>query len=100
MWTKSSMDMGESFIVSGMGLCVVFITLIVLALAILILSKIFKFTGTGPGKKEATAVPQASADNNDDSVMAILVAVISDAVEAPVENFRISDIHEVKNTGD
>ena len=42
MWTESTMPIGQSVIVSLLGLTVVFIALIVLALAIMLISKILR----------------------------------------------------------
>ena len=40
MWTQSTMSFPESIVMSALGLSVVFITLIVLALAIVIISTV------------------------------------------------------------
>ena len=42
MWTQSTMSIPESVVISVLGISVVFITLIVLALAIVIISKILR----------------------------------------------------------
>jgi len=102
MWTKSGMSVPESITVSGIGLCVVFITLIVLALAILFFSKIFKATGFEKGKKKTGSNMEETAgkEKDEEDIMAILVATVSEAVNEPAERFKITDIREVKNIGE
>ena len=46
MWTESTMSIGQSLIISAMGISVVFLALICLSLAIIVISKILgSFSG-------------------------------------------------------
>ena len=56
MWTEATMPFGQSVIVSLLGISVVFITLVTLALAIILISKILRSiikdgsSEAGPGR--------------------------------------------------
>ncbi|MVB12360.1 hypothetical protein CAFE_30950 [Caprobacter fermentans] len=99
MWTEASMNLIQSLTVSGLGLTIVFLTLIALALAIMGFSRIFSAAGIGKGTgavKKNSAVQQApTAEKEEDDVLAILIAVISEEMNLPVDRFQITKIREI-----
>ncbi|WP_411676973.1 OadG family protein [Caproicibacter sp.] len=99
MWTEASMNLIQSLTVSGLGLTIVFLTLIILALAILGFSKIFSAAGISKGTgavKENSAAQQApTGEKEEDDVLAILIAVISEEMNLPVDRFQITKIQEI-----
>lgn len=102
MWTESTMGVGQSFIVSGMGMLVVMCVLAVLAIAIIILSKI---VGAAGGKKPAAAKPAPTSAAAapaapavpalDEESYAVLIAAASDASGLPLNTLRITSIKEI-----
>ena len=102
MWTATTMSLGDSIILSGMGLLVVMAELSILAIAIIILSKI-----VGSAKKPAAAAPAAAkavvaaapaavaAPALDEEAYAVLLAAASDASGLPLQSFQITSIKEI-----
>lgn len=100
MWTATTMSIGQSFIISGMGLLVVMAELSILAIAIIVLSKI-----VGSAKKPAAAAPAAkpaaaavaapAAPAIDEETYAVLLAAASDASGLPLKSFQITSIKEI-----
>lgn len=100
MWTATTMSVGESLIVSGMGLLVVMGELAILAIAIIILSKIVgsgkKPAKAAPAKAAAVAAPAAVAvPALDEETYAVLLAAASDASGLPLKSFQITSIKEI-----
>lgn len=94
MWTQNSMDFLQSLTVSAMGLSVVFVTLIVLSLALLIFSKIFAI-GSGKKQTPVPAAPLPVTQEENEDVYAVLIAVISEELRAPIDSFRITEIKAI-----
>lgn len=95
MWTADSMSVLESITVSGLGLAVVFTTLVVLALAILVISKLLGVIIKDGQPKAAETQPVADNSEKDNEAFAILMAVISEDLDLPTDQFRIVSIKEV-----
>lgn len=101
MWTETNMNVMESLTVSGLGLITVFLTLITLAAAIVIFSKFFSMTGIGGGKNgeksgaAASGAVEPENEKDEDEVMGVLVAVISEEMNLPVDRFQITQIREL-----
>lgn len=98
MWTQSTMDFSQSLLVSGLGLMVVFSALIVMALAIIVGAKVFSaFNKKSDKNDQASGVSDIAAENStaDEEACAVLLAVISEEMHAPIDSFRIKEIKEV-----
>ena len=97
MWTQSTMSFPESIVMSALGLSVVFITLIVLALAIVIISKILGLIIKDEVKKPAAApVQPAVSDEADKETLAVLMATIGVDLNLPPGEFKIVDVKKIK----
>lgn len=93
MFEGNVMSFAESLVISGLGVSIVFSTLVTLALSIVIFSKIFgKFSGQEEIKKP---VAQAKKENNDD-VYAVIMAAVSEEVRSLKGEYKIKEIKEVK----
>ena len=96
MWTQSTMSIPESVVISVLGISVVFITLIVLALAIVIISKILRVIIKDEVKPAAAAVQPAVSDEADKETLAVLMATIGVDLNLSPEEFKIVDIKEIR----
>lgn len=98
MWKETTMSVGQSLIISGMGLLIVVGALALLAIAIIILSKIVGVL-TGGEKKAAApapaAAPAAPVNNLDEEAYAVLIAAVSEEAHMPLTSFQITEIKEV-----
>lgn len=95
MWTQPTMDFPESVMASCLGLSVVFITLVVLALAIMAISNILRLIIKEEVKQPAAAAPVVS-DEADKETLAVLMATIGVDLNLSSEQFKIVDVKEVK----
>ena len=97
MWTQTTMSFPESIIVSVMGLAVVSVTLIVLSLAIVIISKALRSIIRDEAKKPAAAPvqPAAVSDEADKETLAVLMATIGVDLDLPPEQFKIVNVKEI-----
>ena len=80
MWTESTMSIGQSLIISAMGISVVFLALVSLALAIIVISKIL-----GSVIKDNAQKPAA-----------VLMATIGEDLGLPTDQFQITSVTEIK----
>lgn len=94
MWTSTSMAVPESVLLSVMGLCVVMSTLIVLALVVLIFSKIMA-SGNAAGSKAASR-PAPEPPGISDEICSIILAVICEELHAAPEEINVTSIREIK----
>ena len=88
MWAGETMTFLESVVASLLGLSVVFCTLIALAVAIIVISKIL-----GLIIKDETTKPAAAAA--DKEIFAVLMSVISEDLNLPMDQFKIVEIREI-----
>lgn len=97
MWTESTMDIFQSFIVSGLGVMVVFSALVAMALAIVVVTKVFSVFNKDSDNKSVSSENNAAANNSveDEETFAVLMSVISEEMHAPIDSFRIKEIKEV-----
>lgn len=96
MWTEPTMPFGTSFIVSLMGMMVVFLALIVLALAVMLISKLLRTFLGGSEKPAAAAAPvPAVSDEADKELLAVLMATIGEDLGLPANQFRIVSVKEI-----
>ena len=98
MWTESTMSIGQSLIISAMGISVVFLALICLSLAIIVISKILgSFSGKTAQKTAAAPAPApVVSDEPQKEVLAVLMATIGEDLGCPPDQFRIKSVTEVK----
>ena len=80
------MPMSEQLLVALMGLAVVFLCLIVLAVAVMIISKIMSGVG-GSAKKAAPALDEES--------MAVVMAAVCEDCGLPLDQVRIKSVQEM-----
>ena len=92
------MPIGEQLLVSLMGIATVFLCLIVLALAIMLVSKLIG--GLGIGEKKAAAAPAAAAaapaPAMDEEGMAVVMAAVCEETGLPIDQIRIKNVQELK----
>ena len=91
------MPISEQLLVSLMGLATVFLCLIVLALAIMLVSKLIG--GLGIGEKKAAADPAAAAapaPAMDEEGMAVVMAAVCEETGLPIDQIRIKNVQELK----
>jgi sodium pump decarboxylase gamma subunit len=104
MWTSTTMDAGTAVMVSIMGIAVVFLSLIALAVAIIIVSKIVNSTQknreTVPSVPSAPSAPSTSsapiASSADDETYAVLMAAACEEAHASPDTIQIKEIKEIK----
>lgn len=104
MWTSTTMDAGSAVMVSLMGIAVVFLSLIALAIAIMIVSKIVNSTQknkeTAPAASATSAAPAApavsAASSANDETYAVLMAAVCEEAHASPETIQIKEIKEIK----
>lgn len=97
MWTQPTMSVPETVIVSALGISVVFITLIVLAVAIMVISKILRTIISGGTPQPAAAgIAPVVSDEADKETLAVLMAAIGADLELPADRFKIVDVKEMK----
>lgn len=90
------MPFSQSVIVSGMGITVVFLTLVTLALAIMAISKILRMFIKDDTQKPAAVVQPVVSDEADKETLAVLMAAIGLDLDLPPEQFKIVDVREVR----
>lgn len=95
MWTESTMSFGQSFIVALLGVAVVFTTLVVLALAIIVISKILRMLVKDGTQKPAAVTAPAVSDEADKETLAVLMATIGMDLELPADQFKIVNVKEL-----
>lgn len=95
MWTQDTMPFGESLIVSGLGIAIVFCALVALAITIVIVTKVFELTGIGHAKKATVAKPAAPVETFDEESYAVLISVMCEEMKLPPDKFKIVEIKEV-----
>ncbi|MCI1952888.1 MAG: OadG family protein [Clostridiales bacterium] len=102
MWTSNTMDAGSAIMVSVMGIAVVFLSLIALAIAIIIVSKIVnsaqknkKVAPVAPTAPSTSAAPIASS-SADDETYAVLMAAVCEEANASPDTIQIKEIKEIK----
>lgn len=99
MWKETTMSLGQSLVISGMGILIVVGALTLLAIAIIVLSKIVGVL-TGGEKKAAAApapaaAPAAPVNNLDEESYAVLIAAVSEETHMPLTSFQITEIKEI-----
>ena len=91
------MPISEQLLVSLMGLATVFLCLIVLAVAIMLVSKLIG--GLGIGEKKVAAAPAAAAapaPAMDEEGMAVVMAAVCEETGLPIDQIRIKNVQELK----
>ena len=96
MWT-GGMTFADSIIISLVGLLVVFSALAVLAIAVIIISKVIGtlFKESAPKAAAAVAAPAPAIDEES---YAVLLAAVSEEARLSGEQFRVTSIKELLKT--
>lgn len=94
MFTSNVMSIGESIIISGLGLTIVFMALVILAVLILIFSRVFE--AIIPKEVPVKTEVKKAAEPNNDEEYAVLVSAIHEEMRSLKGKFRITSIKEVK----
>ena len=99
MWTKETMTIPESLLISLLGIVVVFAVLVILDLAVMVISKVVRvLLGAahldGANKKSAAGGVAASAEK-DSELLAVLASAISDDLGITPDKLKIVSIREV-----
>ena len=91
------MTFADSIIISLVGLLVVFSALAVLAIAVIIISKVIGtlFKESAPKAAAAVAAPAPAIDEES---YAVLLAAVSEEARLSGEQFRVTSIKELKKT--
>lgn len=99
MWKETTMSLGQSLVISGMGILIVVGALALLAIAIIVLSKIVGVLTDGEKKAAAApapaAAPAAPVNNLDEEAYAVLIAAVSEETHMPLTSFQITEIKEI-----
>ena len=91
------MPISEQLLVSLMGLATVFLCLIVLAVAIMLVSKLIGGLGIGEKKAAAAlAAAAAPAPAMDEEGMAVVMAAVCEETGLPIDQIRIKNVQELK----
>ena len=98
MWTESTMSIGQSLIISAMGISVVFLALVSLALAIIVISKMLGSVIKDNAQKPAAAPAPAPvvSDEPQKETLAVLMATIGEDLGLPTDQFQITSVTEIK----
>ena len=98
MWTESTMSIGQSLIISAMGISVVFLALVSLALAIIVISKILGSVIKDNAQKPAAAPAPAPVvtDEPQKETLVVLMATIGEDLGLPTDQFQITIVTEIK----
>ena len=98
MLTESTMSIGQSLIISAMGISVVFLALVSLALAIIVISKILGSVIKNNAQKPAAAPAPAPvvSDEPQKETLAVLMATIGEDLGLPTDQFQITSVTEIK----
>ena len=91
MWT-GGMTFADSIIISLVGLLVVFSALAVLAIAVIIISKVIGTLFKESAPKAAVAAPAPAIDEES---YAVLLAAVSEEARLSGEQFRVTSIKEL-----
>lgn len=93
MWTSTSMTLLESLVVSGMGITIVLSVLSLLAVSIILFSKVMGAASAKP--KAAPPVEQKQDDGVEEEECALIVSVICEELRTAPENIIITSIQQL-----
>lgn len=95
MFSNNTMSIWESFIISSLGLTIVFLALVALALLILIFSKIFESLIKEKFDK-VVSTNKSENEKNHDEEYAVLISAIHEELRTMRGKFKIVSIKEIK----
>ncbi len=95
MWEGSSMSLAQSLVVSLLGLTVVFCALVILALALIVFSKIFAAVGAGGAKAAAVPAAVVKEESLDEESYAVIMAAVCEEMHETPDKFKIVSIKEM-----
>ena len=98
MFGKEVMTTKEAFMISLTGLCIVFLTLIVISIMIKLTSVVVNSITKGDKEVTQKAPQQAAAprveNKKDGAEVAAIIAAVSEEMKLPVDQFKILSIKE------
>ncbi len=101
-------SIAESLLIALIGFVTVFVVLIVLMAIIVLISKVFSDKKSKPAPVQQPAVPPAAPaeprevytgvklNSVDEKTAAVLMAIVADKLDKPLENLRFISIKEVR----
>ena len=97
MWGKETMSIPESFLISLLGIVVVFSVLIILDLAVMVISKVLRLIlgATHAGQANQVTKGGAASADRDSELLAILASAISDDLGIRPDQLKIKSIKEI-----
>lgn len=97
MWESEVMTGSEALMISLTGITIVFLTLVVIALMIKIVSAVVSSIVKEDKKPASSPTSAPKVENKKDgAIVAAIVAAVSEETKLPVDNFRIVSINEKK----
>lgn len=97
MFGKEVMSNSEAFMISLTGLCIVFLTLIVIAIMIKLTSVVVNAVvkeGENAVKKSPEKAAPVVENKKDGALVAAIIAAVSEEMKLPVDQFKIVSIKE------
>lgn len=96
MWESTTMSFGETLVASALGLLVVMTVLVILALAIIVMTKAMKGIGLGSEKKVTPTVQNVNENQNlDEENYAVVLAAVHEEISRMPGEFRVVKIAEI-----
>lgn len=95
MWSGSYMSIGDSLILSGMGLLTVLSALSALAILIVLFSKVMEAAQKKPVPAAAAAAPAAPALDVPPETAAAIIAVVCEELKAAPEELIFTSIKKL-----
>ena len=98
MLAGQALTMGDTLLVSLIGMCVVMLELVLLALMIIVLGKVVnRLTGQGKAVQPAAPAAPAVVDNTqEEETFAVLMSVICEDMKVPPEQLCFKEIKEIQ----
>ena len=97
MLAGQALTMGDTLLVSLIGMCVVMLELVLLALMIIVLAKVVnRLTGQGKAVQPAAPAAPAVVDNTQEETFAVLMSVICEDMKVPPEQLCFKEIKEIQ----
>lgn len=91
MYQGTTLGVGDSLLISAMGIATVFICLLALCLAIMLFSKIFSIAGGKQSEQKLTGTASEQIVLNEEEYTVLLCAV-SEETRLPLDHFKITQI--------
>lgn len=96
MWTETSMTVGQSLVVSLMGITIVLGILSLLAVSLVLFSKVMSLALNRPKAAPAVAQVEETGFLTHEEECAAIISVICEDLETSPENIIVQSIREIK----